>query len=119
MRGVDGRGGTGRTRAGARRGIGGGAPPAPGTGEEDRPGSDVADVGGRLVRRSALVIMLGVEGRESGSGVVEGVPGRIISIDGCRGALGGKTGGLGSGLSGSEDLTGGVFGSVEGSTGCG
>ena len=118
MRGVDERGGTGRARAGARRGIGGGAPPDPGAGEEGRPGSDVVDVGGKLVRRSALAVLIGVEGRESGSGVAEGVPGRIISAGGCRGALGGETGSLDSGLFGSEDSTGEVSGSVEGSVGC-
>ena len=114
MRGVDERAGIGRARAGARRGIGGGAPPDPGAGEEGRPGSDIADVGGKLIRRSALVVIIGVEGRESGSGVAEGVPGRIISTDECRGALGGRTG-----LSGSEGFTGEVLGSIEGSAGCG
>lgn len=123
MRGVDGREGTGR-RAGARRGTGGGVPLGPGAGEEGLPGSDVITVGGKLVRRSATVVAVDVEGRGSGGGAEEGVPGRTISAGGCRGALGGRIGGLGfsatgSGLSGSVGLTEDVVGSGEGSVGRG
>lgn len=115
---------TGRTRAGARRGIGGGAPPAPGAGDEERPWSNLVGVEGTLVRRSAAVVRVGVEGRESGSGIAEGVPGRIISAGGCLGALGGRVGAFGfstagSGFSSSDGLTGGVLRPGEGSTGCG
>jgi hypothetical protein len=108
-------------RVGARRGIGGGATPGPGIGEEDLPGSNVVDVGGKLIRRSAI---FGVEGRESGSRIAEGVTGRAISAGGCRGALGGRTGGFGfsatgSGLIGPEGLTVEAVGSGNGSVGCG
>lgn len=108
-------------RVGARRGIGGGATPGPGIGEEDLPGSDVVDVGGKLIRRSAI---FGVEGRESGSRIAEGVTGRAISAGGCRGALGGRIGGFGfsvtgSGLIGPEGLIVEAVGSGKGSVGCG
>lgn len=109
LRGVDERRETGPARAGARRGIGGGAPPGPGAGEEDRSGPDAAGMGGKLLRRSAMVVGIGVEGRESGSGIEGGVPERRMSTGGYRGALGGRTGGLGFSTTGSGN----------GSAGCG
>ena len=79
----------------------------------------ITDVGGKLVRRSAVVVVVGVEGRESGSGIAEGVPGRTISTGGCRGALGGRTGGIDFPITGPEDSPGEVVSSGEGSASCG
>ena len=126
MRGVDGRmeTETGRTRAGARRGIGGGVPASPGIGDEERPESNFVGVEGMLLRRSAVVVGVGVEGLESGSGIAEGVPGRTPSAGGCREALGGRTGAFSasatdSSFSSSDGLIGGVLCTGEDSTGCG